>query len=499
MALLVVDGVITLLYSMATILNVVIEALLLSQPVIKAESLQLQMGATDVLTPPTVQAGKELRLRLNATGEGTQEWTWQIASNAGHEAIEVIHMRGQLGFKAKDAQDVHGSLNRFDNLVSYQRCREILESPNPASKVRGRYLYQMTSDSLEHNDDGHITSLTPRERLNQASNIPTKVSRQFPKARLNAGRFTDVNLHISDGDAFMSVLSAKDRHQKVHHPLSSVGRFLHMIPPPCCGSRPFLKKRPHMSWFMKCLTASSTKTLVRRAGRVRDALQAPRECTQGSALKDQLRRVGRLELGGPGRGERTAGEALQSDAWMVLDAKAGLKDGTDGVDGGMARSDAVAEDGVRSFMVREIDIPTALHRLADIPDHVFPGVIFEPVDESAGGRIDIDGVVGGLVGKQGGRDDAIPRRHEDGRHAPGWLVKAVGGGKQDVIDCRALPIVRRVDGGGNAEAQDGPWLGGLVCGRRSMPRRFGERKDLGYSMSTLLYLPDLLSAESATY
>jgi nucleoside-diphosphate-sugar epimerase/acyl carrier protein/SAM-dependent methyltransferase len=101
-------------------------------------------------TPMCVDHQKIFYIDLERQGVSNYSWSWKIVSIGKQDKSTATYVTGTIAFSSADDSGYQLEFGRFERLVEYRRCLEVLESDDADDVVQGRSIYKVFSDVVDY-------------------------------------------------------------------------------------------------------------------------------------------------------------------------------------------------------------------------------------------------------------------------------------------------------------------------------------------------------------
>ncbi|KAJ5864578.1 Polyketide synthase [Penicillium soppii] len=155
--------------------DIAIDALMSVHPELHSNALQPQILNVDNHAPICFDTSRVVWLDVMANDTGVtpgRTWRWKITSEIRpKDATAMVHVTGQIVFHSVDDRSLQNEFTRYERLVSYQRCVNVLDGNDPVDEiVEGPSIYKIFDEVVQYGGRFQgLKRLVGRESTNESA------------------------------------------------------------------------------------------------------------------------------------------------------------------------------------------------------------------------------------------------------------------------------------------------------------------------------------------
>lgn len=136
--------------------DLAIEALRSLRPNLAVSRLEPQIHGVENQSPICIDPARSVWLEVEALdGEG-HTWNFKMISNGSQKgSATTTHTTGKIVFRSTDDLQLQLEFARYERLIGYQRCLNVLKSPNADDIIQGRNIYKTFSEIVDYGEAYH--------------------------------------------------------------------------------------------------------------------------------------------------------------------------------------------------------------------------------------------------------------------------------------------------------------------------------------------------------
>lgn len=135
-------------------LELVIESIRLVRPDLRTAKFEPQIRGVENQSPVCVDPSKSTWIEVEeGSNEGTVKWRFQVFSTSSLEdPSRSMHTTGEIVFRSTDDISFRLEFARFERLIGYQRCVDLLKSQEVDDIIQGRNIYKMFAEIVDYGE-----------------------------------------------------------------------------------------------------------------------------------------------------------------------------------------------------------------------------------------------------------------------------------------------------------------------------------------------------------
>jgi len=131
-------------------IDMAIEALLSLRPDFEAANLQPEIHNVSNQAPLCIDPTRAVWLNLQAVSDDVRTWNREITSSDTKGSRTTLHVKGQIIFRSIEDPKLSGEFARYERLLGYQRCLDLLNCSDPDDTIQGRNMYRVFAEIVDY-------------------------------------------------------------------------------------------------------------------------------------------------------------------------------------------------------------------------------------------------------------------------------------------------------------------------------------------------------------
>ena len=132
--------------------DMAIEALMTLQPQMKSPDFLPQVQDVINKAPICNDPSRSVWLDFEALEGDGLAWSWEITSKSQQSKAITTHVAGRITFRSVNDPQYQLEFRRYERLVDYQRCLQVLEGEDADDVIQGRSIYKIFAPVVDYGD-----------------------------------------------------------------------------------------------------------------------------------------------------------------------------------------------------------------------------------------------------------------------------------------------------------------------------------------------------------
>jgi len=132
--------------------DIAIEALLSLRPDFETSNMQPGVHDVENLAPICANLARAVWLDLHVREHDFHHWDWRYISTDAAGSESIVHVKGQLIMRSAQDAQLKTEFARYERLVGYDRCSELLNCSDPDDTLQGRNIYKLFSEIVDYGE-----------------------------------------------------------------------------------------------------------------------------------------------------------------------------------------------------------------------------------------------------------------------------------------------------------------------------------------------------------
>ena len=132
--------------------DMAIEALMSLQPQLKSPNLLPQIHDVTNKAPICNDPSRSVWLDFEALEGDGLAWSWEINSKSQQSKVLTTHVTGRIAFRSVNDPQYQLEFRRYERLVDYQRCIQVLEGEGADEVIQGRSIYKIFAPIVNYGE-----------------------------------------------------------------------------------------------------------------------------------------------------------------------------------------------------------------------------------------------------------------------------------------------------------------------------------------------------------
>ena len=134
-------------------IDMAVEALLSLHPDWASSKLQPEIHTVDNHAPICIDASRTVWLDFEVSEGDSHSWDFKFVSTGSKGASTTLHVSGKIVLGSTEDAQAQVQFGRYERLVGYSRCSEMLKGVDPDDIIQGRNIYKAFADVVDYGDD----------------------------------------------------------------------------------------------------------------------------------------------------------------------------------------------------------------------------------------------------------------------------------------------------------------------------------------------------------
>lgn len=130
--------------------DIAVEALISLCPDFTTSRLQPKIYNVDNQAPICIDPSRSVWLDAQANDASHCNWEWKIVSDSLQNASLTVHVTGRIVFVSVDDAEWRLEFSRYERLIGYHRCSNLLHSDDADDIIQGRNIYRAFGEVVDY-------------------------------------------------------------------------------------------------------------------------------------------------------------------------------------------------------------------------------------------------------------------------------------------------------------------------------------------------------------
>ncbi|KAL8993291.1 MAG: hypothetical protein Q9169_006452 [Polycauliona sp. 2 TL-2023] len=131
-------------------MSITVEALLSLRPDLAAANMQPEIHNVSNQAPICIDASRAVWLDVRCVRDDFSTWDWDMTSSNSKGANITLHVNGQIILRSTTDPRSGAEFARYERLVGYQRCLDLLQCDDADETIVGRNMYKVFSEIVDY-------------------------------------------------------------------------------------------------------------------------------------------------------------------------------------------------------------------------------------------------------------------------------------------------------------------------------------------------------------